>query len=699
MLRLLGLLFASWAALAACAAARPDERPFVLADADGAAEIVVCGQLPAFLRTAAEDLAGDCERITGKRPKIVSGIDDTGPNLVLLVSSEQADSLVQLRSLGIEPTEKSGLWESYHVRTAVCPKSPGKSVLVIEGGDHRGTMFGLYAFCEQYLKVDPFYFWADRPPKKRDRLEWDRVEISCGEPTFRYRGWFVNDEDLLTEWQGSGGPRRIDYRYYHQVVPAIVSDRVFEAMVRAQFNLVIPASFVDIRNPAEERLVADAARRGLMVSQHHIEPLGVSAFAFDNYWKGKGRTVPYSFVRHRAEFEEIWRDSVRRWSRYPGVVWQLGLRGIADRPVWASDPAVPRDPAARGKLISEAMALQWKIVGELDPRPRPPATTTLWMEGAELHAKGHLSFPEGVIVVFSDNSPGWQWQDDFFRVVREPSRRYGVYYHHQLWNQGPHLIQGPSPQRTYRLMGLAVERQSHDYAMLNVGNVREFVLGLHASSQMLRRFDQFNPDQFMQRWTEERFGPAADNAREAYRLYFASFELGANRRGLLDGELLAAGVRMYTQLLKQAGEGAKLQAPNRVRELLAAVSEQRTASEKAGAHFDEIASALHDDDRRFFETNLVAHYRIMMGLLDWVASASRASLALDQGDAKAAVEHSAAGREAFALIRSGQALGTRGAWKDWYRGDRKMNLAAAEELTVKAADAVARRHGAAAASR
>lgn len=691
MLRILIALVTLIVVLAVSGWAHCDVRPFVLADADRVADIVVCEQLPAFLRTAAKDLADDCARITGKRPKLASCVEGCGESIVLLVSGDQPESLAQLRSLGLEPTQQPGRWETYHVRSAAAPRLPGKQLLVIEGSDHRGTMFGLYAFCKQYLKVDPFYFWADRPPKKRDRLAWERVEIICGEPTFRYRGWFINDEDLLTEWQGSGGPRRIDYPYYHQVVPATVSDRVFEAMVRAEFNLVIPASFVDIRNPAEERLVADATSRGLMVSQHHVEPLGVSAFAFDNYWKSKGRTVPYSFVRHRAEFEEIWRDSVRRWAKYPGVVWQLGLRGIADRPVWSSDPAVPADPAARGKLISDAMAMQWKIVREIDPRPQPPATTTLWMEGAELHAKGHLSFPDGVTVVFSDNSPGWQWQDDFFRVVRDPGRRYGVYYHHQLWNQGPHFIQGPSPHRTYRLMALAVEKSANDYAMLNVGNVREFVLGLQASSEMLRRIDQFDPDRFMTAWTEERFGRAAEMARNAYRLYFASFEQGADRRRLLDGELVSAGTRVHSQVAALAAKSAKLNAPERVRELLTSVETQRNALEKAAADFDEILAKLDGDDRRFFETNLVAQHRMMTGLLDWVASACRAALALDGDDPKAAADHLAAGLEAMAVIRSGQALCSREPWTDWYRGDRKMNLSAAEALTKKSLDAVANR--------
>ena len=32
-------------------------------------------------------------------------------------------------------------------------------------------------------------------------------------------------------------------------------------------------------------------------------------------------------------------------------------------------------------------------------------------------------------------------------------------------------------------------------------------------------------------------------------------------------------------------------------------------------------------------------------------------------------------------IRAGQALASRGQWKPWYRGDRKMNLGRAEDVT------------------
>ena len=72
---------------------------------------------------------------------------------------------------------------------------------------------------------------------------------------------------------------------------------------------------------------------------------------------------------------------------------QLGLRGKADRAIWQSDKSV--DQSAAGEFISRAIAEQWKIVRSVDPRPTPPATTTLWAEGSELMNKGVLSFPDG----------------------------------------------------------------------------------------------------------------------------------------------------------------------------------------------------------------------------------------------------------------------------------------------------------------
>jgi len=677
---------------------------FELCTPEMTAAILVPAGESECVRLAAADLAGDVERITGRRPAIVGRLEECGAHAVVLATLARPESAKLLDRLGAATADGlagglaaglAGKWEAYRVESVATNAAPIEHALVIAGSDERGTMFGLYAFAEGYLGVAPLHFWADRPPAKRDTLAWDNVSLAAGEPTFRYRGWFINDEDLLTEWYDDGGKRDIEYPFYHQVTSPKASAPLFEAMLRLRMNLVIPASFVDIRNPAEKRLLDDATRRGLLVTMHHIEPLGVSGFGFADYWRDKGENVPFSFVRHRDKFEAVWRDYARRWAAYGDrVVWQLGLRGIADRPVWVSDPSAPKTPAARGKLISDAMKLQWEIVREVDRRPEPPATTTLWMEGSELHRAGHLEFPPGVAVIFADNSPGWQLQRDFYEVPRESGRPYGIYYHHQLWGTGPHLVQGVSPQRAHGIFKLAVERGATHYAMLNVSNVREFVLGIDASARFLRDFEGFAPDGYLCDWCRERFAPAAEEAEECYRRLFDSFvEPDTGSRRMLDGEVRSKGLRFLKAVLDRAGQEKPWQQPERVEALRRRVAAQRRDVDAAGEKIDAVLAKLDGPARRFFENNFVAQWKIMRGLLEWLERSLDAGLLLQEGDRNAAVARLREAAAAFDTVREGKALASRGKWANWYRGDKKMNLPAAEELTQEVVETVARAAG------
>ncbi len=628
---------------------------------------------PECVRLAVADLVSDVQKITGKTLPVGEG-DGT----VVVVSLNRSESAALLEKLapGFGDPIK-GKWETYRVETV-------GNRLIIAGSDERGTMFGLYAFIEKYLGVDPLYYWASRSPQKREKLAWDNVTIVSGEPTFKFRGWFINDEDLLTEFRDGGGQRRINYPYYHQVIAPSVSARIYEAALRLQFNTIIPSSFVDIRNPAEARLIEDAVRRGLFVTMHHVEPMGVSAFGFDNYWKDRGLTVPFQFTQHPDKFYKIWRDYAGRWAKFGSqVIWQLGLRGIADRPVWQADPNVPKSDDGRGQLISDAMAKQWEIIRSVDKRPHPLATTTLWMEGAALHAAGHLKFPQGVAVIFSDNSPGWELQSDFYNVKRETGRPYGIYYHHQLWGEGPHLVQGVSPWRTHKVFKQAVERGSTYYAMLNVGNVREFVLGLAASAQLLRDFQSFDPRKFLTEWCEQHFGKEAKAAESAYRKHFSTFLADAKtgKRAMLDGEWKHADARLATDLLARLEKGGK--SANKTKELLEKLRPQLEIQHQVARETSELLPRLEGESREFFENNLVAQHKIMLGLLRFAEAVLEAHLALDVGEEDAVKRHIQATKEATALIEDGKALAGRGEFKDWYRGDRKMNCAQLNELSAK----------------
>ena len=370
-----GLLIILFLISSFCRVFGQTEKSFVLVGNRDKAEIVVSQSEAECIQLAVADLVEDVMKISGKK-------------LTSTSASLSKSSKVYIA------TKKSSSWESYQIKTK-------NGDLYITGSDERGTMFGIYHFIEHYLGVDPMYFWKDVAPQKQAILTWKNIDYNSTKPTFKYRGWFINDEDLLTEWYETTGKRHIDYPYYQQVVSPEIMKKVCETAVRMRFNLIIPASFIDIRNPDEAALVNEAAKRGLYLSMHHVEPMGVSAFTYFNYWKAKDGSKPlFSYFSNKEKVEEVWRAYAKEWAKYPNVIWQIGLRGIGDRPMWLADPNTPQTDADRGKLISDAMSFQMKLIKEVDSRPIPAVTTTLWAEGSNLNEAGFLSIPENIMIIF-----------------------------------------------------------------------------------------------------------------------------------------------------------------------------------------------------------------------------------------------------------------------------------------------------------
>ncbi|MBC8126061.1 MAG: glycosyl hydrolase 115 family protein, partial [Gloeobacteraceae cyanobacterium ES-bin-144] len=230
---------------------------FDLVSSTHTSAVSILASEPECVRLAVADLIGDAKKITGQTLPLTPNIQEAG---VLIASMNHPESvtLIEKISPGFGNSLK-GKWEAYRVEIIA-----GK--LIIAGSDERGTMFGIYHFIEEMLGVDPLYFWSGLEPEKRDTLAWETVKLSAGEPTFRFRGWFINDEDLLTEWMEGGGKRNIQYPFYSQTVNPMIMRAVAESLVRSRCNMIIPASFIDILNPPEKVLLDECARRGVFLT-------------------------------------------------------------------------------------------------------------------------------------------------------------------------------------------------------------------------------------------------------------------------------------------------------------------------------------------------------------------------------------------------------------------------------------------------
>ena len=490
---------------------RTGRAPFRISRAALPALVVPQGLRP-FVARAAEDVAGDIERIFGARPQIVADEPPSGNAIVL---------------------SKAGYgWENYAV------ESGPRNTLAISGSDDRGVMFGLYRFAADCLGVDPFRFWSGREPERAEEKSWPSgVSIRQGDPSFKFRAWFINDEDFLNGFRPEeNGRREIAYPRYHVCFGPTLADALYETAVRAGFNTIICASYVDILNPDEKRLIDIASSRGLYVTTHHQEPVGAGALQLDLHFPEMRGTT---YASHPDLWRKAWRKYIAEWAKVPDVIWQLGLRGRKDMPFWTtpekwcSPDVTEEEDRRRAALISSAMAEQLEMITEaLGHRPEHFATQ-LWIEGTEYYRRGFLAIPEGAIVIFSDNCPGLKFQEDIGGVESlDRSRRFGLYYHLAIVH-GNHRCELVPPARTRQVLADAFRKGARELLLVNVSNIRPFLYTLPAAAEMARDLAGFDAARFRDRWIEERFGESAVPAvARAIDLFFSAYETAFSRDGV-----------------------------------------------------------------------------------------------------------------------------------------------------------------------
>lgn len=562
--------------------------------------------------------------------------------------------------------------------------------VLIRGSDVLGTVFGIYAFSTKCLGVLPVHRMVDRFPQVRETMTLPACAFSSAERPVRFRGWFINDEDLLTEFRISGGHRDIDYPFYADVVDVEVLDMVLETALRLEINLIIPASFVDICNPDEEKLVRAVTRRGLYISQHHVEPVGVSYFGADAYLKAHGaEEETVSFIGNRARMEEIWHHYIEKWAQYgEQVVWQLGLRGKADRAVWQNDPSVPLSMEGRGGIITDAIATQHRIICETLGTGDFYSTATLWNEGSELYGKGYLQLPKGTVPVFADFGLDQMLGDDFYTTVREPDRRYGIYYHAGYCTLGPHLTEGCSPMKMAYNYRAAAERDSLYYSILNISNVRPLHIFAMMNARMMCCPQTFDAEEELARLDGELFGKAGAAVNVLRRGYYDSFadfgeeplrymaksicfyyrdygDLSFIRNPATDGQLT-----FFCKNLLSGKEYRKTALPTK--ETLAVLRHSAARFGELYRKACEIEQTIPEEARLYFTQFLKYQIRHMQLLTEWCVGCM-GLMDRELPTSERVLQGEAACACLTKLLEERRVL-EMGQWEHWHRGDKKINV-------------------------
>lgn len=622
-----------------------------------------------YVRLAVEDMRNDFKRISesGVMPEIKCNESD----YCIIIEENTTNSC--------EPIKDEGF----------SIKSENNKIRISADG-YLGTMWGIYTFCEEILGVEPCYLFNDLEITKRNSLEISDIDITEKPESFGFRGVFINDEDLLTGWKDGGGIRYLDFPWYGVTVEESVINMVVETVLRLKLNLVIPASFLDIDNPSEKLLADCVAKRGIYLSQHHIEPLGLSAYTFGNYCRKYNKTGEFSYMKCPEIMEEAWNFYAEKWAQYDNVVWQIGLRGKGDRPLWQEDTPTDEELKKYGQFISQVYAKQKEIVLKATDGKAKYFTSTLWMEGSILLEKGFLKFPEDVIIVFADVGLNQMYGNEYYKVTRTKEGKRGIYYHLQFYGSGPHLVPQTGLDKLYYNVELAYKNGDNSYFIMNSSNMREFVFELKAYSEISWDINKFSKQKYLDNYCRK-FGSLSEQAKKLITKYYSclpwietkflpkhfhskyfNFYLGDDLGNiknfvLKEGDIIEHGnfvVRDFHGKLEYEICGVYYE------ELKQAIPKYIELC----CEFEKLAEGLSYPLKKHIEVKWLLFAKTLLYIYKWYVNIYEAKQYCDLYESekmKASLNSACRSLEGYLHYRK---CAEYGVFKNWYRGDLKMNV-------------------------
>lgn len=372
------------------------------------------------------------------------------------------------------------------------------NAITLRGSDELGLIFSIYRFSEEVLGVDPWYFWNDILPAKRDRIELTRDFLLIGEePSFRYRGFFINNEDLIVgSFRDPHDENQISSYHF---------EKICELILRLYGNTIAPGT----RIYPDETSRDIANTRGLYGNDHHVTPLGLNVYAWPE-------ELPFSYVTHPELLEKYWKQCIDA-QKHRKMLWTVSFRGKGDGPFWNVDPAAPKDDAGRADVINRAVAKQVELIREV--QPEADIIFNMYFEQAELYKRGLLKIPEGVIKVWPNDGAGVMSDDG------QSEAGDGAYYHISACRN--RICEVVSPELTYRELGGIRKRGGNGCIIINVGNIRPFPVTLGAVMRFAyqsERYLQKSPYEQMKEsvleYTKGIYGSCAERVASIYVRFF-----------------------------------------------------------------------------------------------------------------------------------------------------------------------------------
>ena len=414
-------------------------------------------------------LSEDIMRVTDVKP----GIDHQagkGATVILATIGHAAELAPDIDISGLR-----GTWERYSIITR------GQRLIIV-GSDARGLAYGVLHVSQQ-IGVNPWYWFADVPVVHKSTLDYKENFIS-NEPTIKYRGIFINDEDWgLKTWAVKNFERELG-----DIGPKTY-DKVCELILRLRGNMLAPAMHsctgAFYSHPESQRV---AAEWGIMITTSHCEPL-----LFNNAAKSewdKTKDGEWNYLTNKRTIWQKLDNRIRETAQYDNI-YTMGMRGLHDEAMKGST-----DPKVRARTLETVFADQREIL----TRHKNKAATEIpqifvpYKETLDIYDAG-LRVPDDITIVWPDDNYGYMKRVSN-KEEQQRSGGAGVYYHLSYLGT-PHdnlWIATTAPMLMYEELKKAYDAGAQRYWLLNVGDIKPMEIEMQQFFDMAWNLQDFNYD-------------------------------------------------------------------------------------------------------------------------------------------------------------------------------------------------------------
>jgi len=487
-----------------------------LAAKDRTAPIIVSDGDAEVVATVAQCLSDDVKAVTGLTLE-VRNTWTAGDQPVIAGTLGQSALIDRLAAKGkIDAASVAGKWEVYGLQMVDKPVKGVRRALVVYGSTPRGTAYGLLELS-RLMGVSPFIWWADVVPAHKDALYITGVKTISREPSVRYRGIFINDEDFaLQPWASKG----ID-RQYNNIGPNTYA-RVMELLLRLRANTLWPAMHLCSEAFWANKANLPVARKySIMLGSSHCEQM-----LRDNEWEWRhapwnGNNENWNYVSNKAQIQTYWEERVSESVGYDGM-YTMGMRGVHD---WGISGYPSTEDKVRGltEIIGFQRSLLKKYFGD---ETQVPQLFIPYKEVLDAYNAG-LQVPDDITLCWVDDNHGYIRQ---LPVPAEQARSggNGVYYHYSYWGspQDYLWICSHSPSLTSYELSRAYAQGVQTLWVVNVGDIKPAEMELEFAMDLAWDIDAWTPERaylYNRYWAAKTFGEGvadriSDIKREYYRL-------------------------------------------------------------------------------------------------------------------------------------------------------------------------------------